>query len=193
MLLEIQYTVQFSRVILRKIWNAMHNQYNRNIKKCFCKNKQMQILIISLLQWDLFKCYNTKSWFYLKWESPRLMWEEKGKKKLRNFRKDNDNKTNKSIKECWEFGGGKQYLLKDISTYKSIIRVWKRISSIWGMRGCGVEISPYLEEMLKSALSPKRTNLRSKGLCISCKGRLEGSSSKNRFGLAVRKGAGMCH
>lgn len=55
-----------------------------------------------------------------------------------------------------------------------------------------MEISLYLEEMLKSALSPKRTNLRSKGLSVSCKGRLEGSSSKNRFGLAVRKGAGIC-
>lgn len=44
---------------------------------------------------------------------------------------------NKSIKECWEFGGRKQYLLKDISTYRSIIRVWKRISSVWGVRGWG--------------------------------------------------------
>lgn len=55
-----------------------------------------------------------------------------------------------------------------------------------------MEISLYLQEMLKSALSPKRTNLRSKGLSVSGKGRLEGSRSKNRFGLAVRKGAGMC-
>lgn len=43
----------------------------------------------------------------------------------------------KSIKEFWEFGGRKQYLLKDINTYRSIIRVWKRISSVWGVRGWG--------------------------------------------------------
>lgn len=83
--------------------------------------------------------------------------------------------------------------MEDISTYRSIIRVWKRISSIWGVRGWGGGHSE-LKEMLNSALSLKRTYLRSKGLSISCKGRLEGSSSKNRFGLAVRKGAAdMCH
>lgn len=60
------------------------------------------------------------------------------------------------------------------------------------MRGWGGDHSVTGQDA-KSALSPKRTNLRSEGLCISCKGRLEGSSSKNRSGLAVRKGAGMGH
>lgn len=38
-----------------------------------------------------------------------------GKKKIRSFRKEMATK-NKSIKECREFGGRKQNLLKDIST-----------------------------------------------------------------------------
>lgn len=54
MLLEMEYIVQFSKAILRKIWNAMRNQYNININKYFCKNKQMQILTIIVFYNQIF-------------------------------------------------------------------------------------------------------------------------------------------
>lgn len=77
--------------------------------------------------------------------------------------------------------------MEDKSTYRSIIRVWKRIR---GVRGWGGDQAVTGRD---AEACSKRTNLRSKRFCISCKGRLEDSSSKNRFALAVRNGAGMYH
>lgn len=124
----------------------------------------MQILTIIVLYNEIFSNTIIKSCIYLKWESPRLMWEEKGRKKIRSFRKEMATK-NKSIKECREFGGRKQNLLKDISTESSIIRVWKRTSSVRGVRGWGGEQSVPGRDAEVCSKS-KENKLRGKGLSV---------------------------